>query len=452
MSAQVNDILQPLAADFFAAANLDAHTKRDIFSAILIGIKNHESELLKLAVDEVKLTNIDAQREIDRACKTFEMAAKHADYISQSTINLKDKIIHEKRVARGPLLAITPFSSPLSSPAHKISMGLLAGTSVLFKPSPLAQNCGQALYDIIKKACAGKYVYFSTENNQQMLTAMVADDRIGIISFTGGYKTGKNIIKNGGVKRYHMELTGGNSPVLFAPKFGRYDDQLVERLFEGIIAKNGERCVSIKHIFLPVERKDFARQLHMRLLDLKVQTKSDLQTSQPPRLGPLISSDYAKKSVHSVRSIVHTAKEVESYIKLERDGAYIFPTMYAIPKIDPEFIRQALNHDLPGPVVFIHFYSQRAEYEKILKTFKNDYVRSGLQLSIYVTDQESALIAAKDLLWGGIIFNDIPTFRDDMMSFGGFGKAGLGKEGFFETINAYTDPQTIVLPRSFPPI
>lgn len=447
MNPQLNTLLDSLMSEFFIAANIQTATKRQIFQTISDGIKTQENELRELVVEEVKLTPVDAQKEVDRARKTFELAALHAHYIKESSIVLSDKILYEKRVARGPLLAITPFSSPLSSPAHKIAMGLLAGTTVLFKPSPLAQRCGCALFNIISKACSGKYIYFSTENNLKQLRAMVADDRIGVVSFTGGYKTGKQIIKNGGIKKYQMELTGGNAPVVFAPDFALYDNKLLDKLVDGIAAKNGQRCVSIKHIFIPREHEDFIRKLQERLLTLKKKTKFSLQNNECLDLGPLISANYARKSVKSVQTIIQAADQIDPWIGVERKRAYVFPTMYVIPAVTATFIKHALSHDLPGPIVFVHFYAKPSHYKEILATLQNDYINSGLQLSVYVKNKSATTAVVKNLLWGGIIFNDIPTFRNDIMSFGGFGKSGLGKEGFFESINAYTDPQTIVYPR-----
>ncbi len=84
------------------------------------------------------------------------------------------------------------------------------------------------------------------------------------------------------------------------------------------------------------------------------------------------------------------------------------------------------------------------KYKQILSSLKNDYIRSGLQLSFFTKNNLSISNFLNNLVWGGVVINDIPTFRDEFMSFGGFGKAGLGKEGFFETLNLYTDPQTVV--------
>ena len=114
MNPQLNTLLDSLMSEFFIAANIQTATKRQIFQTISDGIKTQENELRELVVEEVKLTPVDAQKEVDRARKTFELAALHAHYIKESSIVLSDKILYEKRVARGPLLAITPFSSPLS--------------------------------------------------------------------------------------------------------------------------------------------------------------------------------------------------------------------------------------------------------------------------------------------------------------------------------------------------
>ncbi len=447
MQGIVDAVLRPLAEDFFIATKLDITTKKRIFSAIHKGIEDRRTELLEVIVDEVKLTHLDANKEINRAHDTFKFATNKADYVTSTHTAVGDKIIFEKRLARGPLLAITPFSSPLSSAAHKISMGLLAGTSVLFKPSPLALRSGRLLYEIIKKATDNKYVYFCDSTNEEVLSAIVADERVGIVSFTGSYEIGKKIIQIGGVKKYHMELSGGNAPIIFSPDFENYDEQLVNALLDGITAKNGQRCVSVKHLFLPIERIDFIRRLQEKLQALKDQTTDQLTIGQPTELGPLITQEYAKKAEQIVEKILHVSNDIESYIELERKGAYVLPSMYVIKQIESSFVQKVFAYDVPGPVVFVHFYNNKAEYDQIFTTLKHDYVRSGLQLSVYLGSETSPKTIVEDLLWGGIIFNDIPTFRHDAMSFGGFGRSGLGKEGWFETLQMYTDPQTIVYPK-----
>lgn len=441
---KIDKLFKNLVADFFQIANLDASKKRQIFSKIKKGILTNRNNLRNLIIKEIKFTKKDADSEIDRAYKTFTLAEEYTDYTVKRKLIRNGKKILEKRVARGPLLAITPFSSPLSSPAHKIAMGIIAGTSVLFKPSSLAKFTGKALVEIIRKATDGKYVYLYADNDEKELQRIVADDRIGIISFTGGYETGKKIIQIGGVKKYHMELTGGNSPVIFTPEFNKYDELLVEKLLDGIMAKNGQRCVSIKHIFIPTSEKKFIFKLQNRLSSIKKGMLKDFRKGKREIIGSLITVEYAKNTERKVQEILHLATNYSPLIELERKEDFIFPAMYEIYDINEKLIKSILEFDLPGPVVFIYFYKNIAEYKKILLALKNDYIRSGIQLSFYTDNISSIKDTSQNIYWGGIIVNDIPTFRDEFMSFGGFGRAGLGKEGFFETINTYTDPRVIV--------
>ena len=353
-------------------------------------------------------------------------------------------MIKEKRLARGPLFAITPYSSPLSSPAHKIALGIIAGTSILFKPSYLAKQVGKALFKIISRATKSQYIYFYGGDSQKDLQKIISDDRIGIISFTGGYETGKKIIKIGGIKKYHMELSGGNSPIIFAEDYADYSDELIEKIVDGILAKNGQRCVSIKHIFIPLRRKEFINKIKDKLLSIKIKIKENFSNAKKNLLGPLITKEYAMDSETKVNLILQQSKKYTELIKFERKKDYVFPTMYTIQNYDKEILKKILEFDLPGPIVFVYLYKDDTEYEQILASLKNDYIRSGLQLSFFTKNNLLISNFINNLIWGGVIMNDIPTFRDDFMSFGGFGKAGLGKEGFFETLNLYTDPQVVV--------
>ncbi|MDO8610142.1 MAG: aldehyde dehydrogenase family protein [bacterium] len=444
MKNKTSEILTKLSEDYFKALNLTPRQKKQIFSKIKKEILINKKELLHLLVKEIKLTEKDSEKEILRVYKTFAIAEKQTNYIEEKEISKKGIIIKEKRLARGPLFAITPFSSPLSSPAHKIALGIMAGTSILFKPSHLAKQTGKALFKIISKATKGKYVYFYEENSQKDLQKIISDDRIGIISFTGGYEVGKKIIRVGGVKKYHMELSGGNSPIIFAEDYYNYNDELIEKIIDGILAKNGQRCVSIKHIFIPLKQKEFVNKIKDRLLSIKFKIKENFSNAKKNILGPLITKEYAMDSETKVNLILQQAKNYTMMIKFERQKDYVFPTMYIIQNCDKDVIKQILEFDLPGPIVFVYLYKDKTEFEQILAALKNDYVQSGLQLSFFTKNNLLVNSLLKNLVWGGIIVNNIPTFRDEFMSFGGFGKAGLGKEGFFETLNLYTDPQVRV--------
>lgn len=439
---KIESILEALSQDFFYASNLTSRDKYIILLNITEGMLAHKAQLIELIKDEVKLTTQDATNEFERAYETFKYAGQYTTLNLESRGEVDEKIIYERRRARGPLLAITPFSSPLSSPAHKISMGILAGTSILFKPSPLSLRTGRILAKIVRKACGNKLIYLLEENESSVLDSLISDERIGIVSFTGSYETGKNIIKKGGVKRYHMELSGGNSLVLFSPFFQRYDETLANQLINGIIAKNGQRCVSIKHIFIPQEEKRFVDKLINKLHAIK--------GSAQEQIGPFASHEYASKTENKINSIVHDfGNTIEPLVPLVRTGNFIFPSAYKVVEVNSKAIRNILNGDISGPVVFIHSYKNIHEYEEILKTIQGDYIRSGIQLSAYIHEESEIETITKDLLWGGILFNTLPTFRHANMSFGGFGQAGLGKEGFIETLNIYTDPQVIVLPKSY---
>ena len=432
-------LLNNLKSDYFKANKLSGEDKKRIFREVKLLLTAQTDKLSKLISEEIRFNRSDSTKEVERAIKTFSIAESHANYRVESKYQIDGKIVIERRIARGPLLAITPFSSPLSSPAHKIAMGLLAGTSVLFKPSRLAIQTGKALYDVISRATRGKLVYFLDKYDN--LNQVVADSRIGIISFTGGYETGSMIIKNAGVKKYHMELSGGNSMIIFSPSYQDYNSELIKNIVQGVTSKNGQRCVSIKHLVLPYKQKGFLDDL-INKLNLTI----DPITSKDSRLGPLVTVQYARKTEGKVLAMLNSNKDIKPILRFRRRGALIYPSVFLNYPVVCSKIKDLLFYDLPGPVIFIHPYRNFKEYTQMLTEVKQDYIRSGLQISIFTKKPEQELI--KDIYWGGIIINDITTYRNDYMSFGGFGMAGLGKEGFFETYNIYTDPQVIVTNKS----
>ncbi len=438
-----NEVLEKLESDYFDAIHLSAQLKKKIFSDIKSGILLNRKHLEKLITEEIKLTQKDAVREVERAIETFALAEKNAKYAIKQRIEKTGKIITEQNTARGPLLAITPFSSPLSSPAHKIALGILSGTSVLFKPSRHAKLTGNAFFKIVRKATKGKYVYFCDKSGKK-LDDILSDERIGIISFTGSYEIGERIIKKGGVKKYHMELSGGNSSVIFTPDYQNFSSELVDKLFNGILAKNGQRCVSIKHIFVSKEQTKFLETFLSRLDYIKQEIESDLENGKKKILGPMITQSSAlllEKKVGNILRKYH--RKITPFIKIERKEDFIYPSAYKVVNFDRNLVKNILSYDLSGPVLFFYVYKNLAEYQEVIKGFERDYIRSGIQLSFFTNKISEIPNLVKNIVWGGIVVNEIPTLRDEFMSFGGFGRAGIGKEGFFETVQAYTDPKII---------
>ena len=440
----IENKLSFISSEYFKASHLKQNEKKIIFSKVIMLLKNNKLQLQKIIMSEVKLTQADAKKEIDRAIDTFSTGIKFVDAIKTKKKNIDHKIIIEKRIARGPLLIITPFSSPLSSPAHKIVCGLIAGTSILFKPSKLSQKTGIFLYKLLKQVTNNRYIDILINSSKKQLNKILKDERIGIISFTGSYENGKKIIKIGGVKKYHMELSGGNSSIVFTPDFDEYNKKLLGKVVSGIIAKNGQRCISIKHIFIPQSKSFFIENLKDELIKIKKRLKKNKKEGMRLFLGPQINEGHIKLTEGKITDIISGQKNTP-IIAFEKNKDFMYPAIYSLDNFSSKNIKNNLSYDLTGPIVFINFYKSDIEYKLIMDALKNDYIRSGLQISFFTKDKKSIDNIVKDLIWGAIIFNNIPTYRSDYMSFGGFGRAGLGKEGFIETINMYTDVQSIVI-------
>lgn len=431
---------------FFSTRSKSWSDRQKLCLSVKIQLEKKRTALVNAIRDEIRFTETDATREVDRAIRTFHLAGS----LTQNPLIIKrrvgQKLILEQRIPRGPLLAITPFSSPVSSPAHKIAAGILIGTSILWKPAKQSRRTAVLFYKCLRDAGATVLVEIFLRDSVKDVRKIIKDERIGIVSFTGAYVTGKKIIQAGGIKKYHMELSGGNAAVIFLPDFQKYNSTLLTNLVEAIIAKNGERCVSVKHIFLPATQRPFIKKLISNLRMFRNPRKSN---DLLPRLGPMISESYAKKSEHAVGQALDSHVDFINNLPFFRAKNFVFPAAYTTSLFTPKQIHSILSVDIPGPIVFIYFYTKKS-YGSLFKPFQNDYIQSGLQLSLFTNSAQSIQKATQSIFWGGIIINDMPTFRDDRIPFGGFGKAGLGKESFFETLTAFTDPQIIAKPKNSP--
>ncbi len=153
-----------------------------------------------------------------------------------------------------------------------------------------------------------------------------------------------------------MELSGGNSLIIFAEDYDDYSDELTEKIVDGILTKNGQRCISIKHIFITLKQKEFINKIKDRLLSIKFKMQEKFLNSKKNLLGPLITKEYALDSETKVIFILQQAKNYTTMIKFERQEDYIFPTMYIIKNYNKKILKKILEFDLPGPIVFVYLY------------------------------------------------------------------------------------------------
>lgn len=382
-------------------------------------VQRHSEPLARLVSAEAGKPVKEARIEVDRATETLLAAAVAARELRGETVAMdasragKGRLAMTWREPLGVIGAITPWNVPLNLAMHKVATALAAGNSVVHKPSEItplsaiafarlaaAEGCPPGAYNVI------------TGEGEEIGQAMVGDPRIRMITFTGSVEVGKAIRANAGLKRVTLEL-GGNSPVIVEPDADL--ELAVARTAAGAFANSGQLCISVQRVFVH-------EQVAGEFLDRLKEAASRLLIGHPfddaTDISSMITEQEAVRICHWIADALE--KGATRVLGGERRGATVTPCILAEA---PESARISCQEAF-GPVVAVNRY--RDLDEAIARANSTPY---GLQAGVFTRDLSRAFHAARKLEAGGVLINEVPTFRADHMPYGGMKESGLGREG-----------------------
>jgi glyceraldehyde-3-phosphate dehydrogenase (NADP+) len=260
--------------------------------------------------------------------------------------------------------------------------------------------------------------------------AMVEDDRFKLLSFTGSPAVGWRMKERAGKKKVTLEL-GGNAGVYIDDDADL--DFAVSRIRTGGFAYAGQACISVQRVFVHQDRYEEAR-------DKIVAAISSLKTGDPldpaTELGPMIEARQAERVVSWVNEAVDAGARILT--GGERNGAFMQPTVLEhAPRESKVCAEEAF-----APVITLKPVEGFASGVNQL----ND-TTFGLQAGVFTNNLEHALAAFDEIEAGGVIINDVPSFRIDHMPYGGVKDSGLGREGIRWAIEDMTEPKLMVVNR-----
>ena len=418
---------------FEISKNMPVHERVDILYRAAQLMKERQEELASIIATEGSKTIREARGEAARAVNTITLSAEEAKRILGETIpfdsmpGAENRVGYYYRFPIGVIAAITPFNDPLNLVAHKLGPIIAGGNSCVLKPATVTPLSALKLGEILLEAgLPPKILNIVTGHGEQIGDALVTDERIRMVTFTGGPDAGKEIIKKAGLKKIGMEL-GSNTPVLVM------DDcdinAAVESCVSGAFWAVGQNCIGVQRLYVQEGIFDeFEKKFVERTRKMKVGYQLDEDTD----MGPMITETEAKR----VESWVKEAVEVGGILLTggERDGAVVQPTvMRDVPKTC------RLGHEeVFGPVVIL--YKINNLDEGIKEANDVDY---GLHAGIFTNDIKTAFKAIKGIDVGGIMINDSSDYRIDGMPFGGVKNSGLGREGIKFALMEMTEPKVV---------
>ena len=435
------------------------HVSRSTRSRLLLkmaeGIELRRADLVKAIVNEAGKPVTLADTEVTRAISTFTVASEETKRYSGDLIPLDIEPYGRAYssmtsaavsyfVPRGPVLAIAPFNFPLNLVAHKVAPALAIGATVMLKPPPQAPGASNILAEIFEVARAQvsdaqdqipkkAFQVFTAAN--EVTAIAVKDVRLAILSFTGSNAVGWMLQSQAIRKKVSLEL-GGNAAVIIHKDADL--ERAVQRTVWGSFAYAGQICISIQHVFV---HKEIASKFQEKFVAETKNISFGDPWKKETLVGPIIDDrsfkrilDWINQATKSGAQLLAGGKAVDEVNGFSH-SRLIEPTILKnVPKNLPISCDEAF-----GPIVILHEYD---DFAKVIEEINSS--KFGLQAGVFTDSSRLQHMAAQELEVGGIIFNDIPTYRADNMPYGGVKESGLGREGIRFTMEDFSERKTLV--------
>ncbi len=424
-----------LAADARAAmAALPSYARAEALQHCAQRFSERAEELAQALCIEAGKPIRDSRGEVTRLVDTFQVAAQEATRVGGEVVPLDISARSAgyrgqwRRVPIGPVGLISPFNFPLNLAAHKIAPAIAAGCPFVLKPASAtpvgALLIGEALAETRLPAGAWSILPCS----RAVADALVVDERLRLLSFTGSSEVGWDLRARAGHKKVALELGGNAACIVDA---GVALDCVVSRLCFGAFYQSGQSCISVQRVIAHASVYDRLRsELVTAAKALRVGDPRDETTD----LGPLISVDEAKRVEAWVREAV--AAGATLLCGGTRDGAHMPATV--LDGVPPELA--VVRDEVFGPVVVL---SQFTDFKDALA--QANATRFGLQAGVFTSDIDRMYQAWDTLEVGGVVINDVPSWRVDHMPYGGVKDSGLGREGVRFAIEEMTEIRMLVV-------
>ena len=419
---------------FEETRRLPSYKRAETLERIVKGLKERKEELASAITLEAGKPIVDSRVEVERAINTFTIAMEEAKRISGEVIPLdlmagsEDRVGIIRRFPVGVIFGISPFNFPLNLVAHKVAPAIAVGNPVIIKPASKTPVTAVILGDIVDKAGLVKGGMSVIPSSASLADRYVADDRIKMVTFTGSPAVGWPMKAKAGKKKVTLEL-GGNAGVIVHSDADI--DFSAKRCAAGAFSYAGQVCISVQRIFVHESIfKNFTERLTEVVSSLKMGDPMNEETTLPP----MIEKIAAKRTEKWVDEAVKEGARLITGGK--RKGSFFEPTLLTETK--PAM--KVCSDEAFAPVAVVEPYR---EFEDAVRSV-NDSVY-GLQAGVFTSDIKRAFYAFNEIEVGGVIINDIPTYRVDHMPYGGVKGSGFGREGIKYAVEEMTEMRLMVL-------
>ena len=377
----------------------------------------------------------EAAGEVTRLIETFRIAAGEAVRIDGETLTLElaSRLDgyhgYTRRVPVGPVSFITPFNFPLNLVAHKVAPAIAAGCPFVLKPAEKTPVGALIIGEVLAETDLPAGAFSILTLDGEHAAPLVEDERFKLLSFTGG-QVGWQLKARAGRKKVVLEL-GGNAACIVDADQGPHLERVVERLVFGAFYQSGQSCIGVQRIYV---HDDVYDALKRRLVAATRKLVAGDPRKKETFVGPMIDEAAATR----LEGWIVEARAAGGKVLCggRRKGNMLEATlMENVPHDARVSCLEAF-----GPVALLSRYG---DFDDVLaRVNDSDY---GLQAGIFTDSLDHAMRAWGELEQGGVIVNDIPSFRVDNMPYGGVKLSGLGREGIRSAIADMTEPRLMVM-------
>ena len=431
---QYEEAVEAAVAAFEVTRKLPAYERGRILREISAGLRDRREELGRIIALESGKPIRDALIEVDRATLTFRLGAEEAERMTGDVIPLdlipssKDRLGITRRFPIGPIAGISPFNFPLNLAAHKIAPAIATGNPIVLKPPSKDPLTMLAVAEIIESAGVPAGSVSILPMTRELGDRMVSDPRFKLLTFTGSPSVGWRMKERAGRKKVVLEL-GGNAGVIVDKSADL--DWAVKRCLVGAFTYAGQVCIRVQRMFVhEAVWEEFMSRFVAGAGNLKLGDPLDPSTD----LGPMVDGTAAGRTQRWVDEAVALGGTL--LLGGTADGNFFPPTI--LTDVPPT--AQVCSNEAFAPLVVAFPFHDLDE--AIAKVNDSSF---GLQSGVFTNDLAGTWRAFAELEVGGVIINDVPTYRIDHMPYGGVKDSGLGREGLRYAMEDMTEIRIMVL-------
>jgi acyl-CoA reductase-like NAD-dependent aldehyde dehydrogenase len=429
---EIESAIAQATTSFQVTRKLPTWKRADALEKISAGIAARREELAQTIALEAGKPIRTARVEVDRAVFTFKVAAEESRRIYGEVVALdwlpgtEGREAQVRHVPLGPVVGISPFNFPLNLVAHKVAPALAAGDPIILRPASQTPVSALKLAEIIHGSGWPLEAFSVVPSTTQDAAPLVDDDRIRLLSFTGSPAVGWSLKARAGRKRVTLELGGNAGAIVHRDCDVGY---AAERVAWGGFSFAGQSCISVQRVYVHTDVYDsFVPDFVARVKALKVGDPLDEATD----VGPVIDQGAAER-VHAWVDEA-TSKGARVLAGGASQGNLWQPTVLA--DVTPEM--QVSCQEAFAPLVVLYRYT---DVRKAIAAV--DDSEFGLQAGLFTNDLAIVKQAFDDIEVGGLMVNDVSTFRIDHMPYGGVKQSGFGREGLRYAIEEMSELKLI---------